>query len=104
MLTAFKAIGIHPPNANVILKRFRTPTPSPIRTPLEQIRPAAAPTKPNWLKAKTLLQSAVKDHRSAKAGALEQEIHQLHVQNKLILHKLQGIKQSIEDKKRKKAK
>ncbi|KAF1364227.1 hypothetical protein EJ07DRAFT_99833, partial [Lizonia empirigonia] len=93
-----------PPNADVILRRFRTPTPSPPRTPLEQTGPAATPTKPNWLKAKTLLRSAVKDYRSAEAGALEQEIHQLHVQNELISHELQGIKQSIEDKKRKKAK
>lgn len=51
-----------------------------------------------------MLRSAVKDHHSAEAGALEQEIHQLHVQNELILHELQGIKQSIEEKKRKKAK
>lgn len=94
----------NPPNADVILRRFRTPTPSPPRTPLEQTGPDATPTEPNWLKAKTLLRSAVKDYRSAEAGALEQEIHQLHVQNELILHELQGIKQSIEDKKRKKAK
>ncbi|KAF1364441.1 hypothetical protein EJ07DRAFT_172453 [Lizonia empirigonia] len=94
----------NPPNADVILRRFRTPTPSPPRTPLEQTGPATTPTEPNWLKAKTLLRSAVKDYRSAEAGALEQEIHQLHVQNELISHELQGIKQSIEDKKRKKAK
>jgi hypothetical protein len=97
-------MNTNPPNADVILRRFRTPTPSPIRTPPEQIGPAAAPIEPNWLKAKRLLRSAVKDYRSAEAGALEQEIHQLHVQNELILHELQGIKQSIKDKKRKKAK
>jgi hypothetical protein len=79
VLKAFEATGIHPPNADVILKRFKTLTPLSLRTPLEQTGPATAPTEPDWLKAKTLLQSAVKDCYSAEARALEQKIHQLYV-------------------------
>jgi hypothetical protein len=55
VLKAFEATGIHLPNADVILVRFKTPTPLSLRTPLEQTGPAAAPTELDWLKAKTLL-------------------------------------------------
>ena len=104
VLTAFETTGIHPPNANVILSRFRTPSPPIIRTPPEQTGPQAASTEPNWLKAKSLLRSVVKDNAGRELGALEQLLHQLHVQLELAQSELQGVKQALANKEKKKRK
>ena len=104
VLKAFEATGIYPPNANVILDRFRTPTPPIVNTPPGQTGPQAASTEPDWLKAKSLLQSVVKDKASDKVGKVEQIIHQLHVQLELAQHELQGVKQASAAKEKKKDK
>ena len=88
MLTAFKATGIHLPNADVILNRFRTPTPQPPATPLGQVGSEAASVEPNWLKTKLLLRSAVKDQDPAAANAVEQRLHHLHLLNELTQHEI----------------
>jgi hypothetical protein len=93
----------NPPNADVILERFTTPTPPPPVTPPEQVGSAAASAEPDWLKAKTLFRSVVKDDAGAKGEALEQVLHQLHVKIELTVHELQGVKQAQDNKKRKKA-
>jgi hypothetical protein len=104
VLTAFKATGIHPPNADVILNRFKTPTPPIISTPPQQTGPQAASTKPNWLKAKSLLRSAVKDKASDEVGMIKQIIHQLHVQLELAKYELKGVKQALTANEKKKDK
>jgi hypothetical protein len=75
VLTAFKATGIHLPNADVILDCFKTLTPLTITTPLLQTRPLAAQDKLNWLRAKLLLRSVAKDNVGGELGALEQVIY-----------------------------
>ena len=65
----------NPPNADVILDRFKTPTPPATTTPPLQTGPSAALEEPNWLKAKSLLRSVVKDNVGGELGALEQVIH-----------------------------
>ena len=103
VLRAFEATGIHPPNADVILERFTTPTPPPPVTPPEQTATTAVPADPDWLKTKTLFRSVVKDDAGAKGEAMEQALHQLHVKLDLTIHELQGVKQAQDNKKRKKA-
>ena len=94
----------NPPNADVVLNRFKTPTPPPVTTPPEQTGPQASTEEPNWLKAKSLLRSTVKDKASSEVGAIEQIIHQLHVQLELAQHELSGVKQALAAKEKKKDK
>ena len=101
VLTAFKTTGIHPPNADVILDRFKTPTPQPPATPPGQVGAQAASTEPNWLKTKSLLRSAVKDQDPAAANAVEQRFHHLHLLNELTQHEIHGLKEAVAAKKRK---
>ena len=97
---AFSTTGIHPPNADVILNKFKLATPLKPASPPEQTTIAAASDKPNWLKAKSLLRAVVKDEADAWLGALEQLIHQLHVQLELVQHELKGAKETLTAKER----
>ena len=63
------------PNADVILNCFKTLTLLATTTPLLQTGPLAALEELNWLKAKLLLRSVVKDNVGRELGALEQVIY-----------------------------
>lgn len=104
MLKAFEATGIQPPNANVILDRFKTTIPLSPATPPEQTETTAASTELDWLKTKTLLQSVVKDNRSPEAKALQQQVHHLHVHLELTRDELQGAINTMSRNKSKKKK
>ena len=65
----------NPPNANVIVNRFKTPTPPPPVTPPEPSELQAAPNSPFWLKTRPLLRSAVEDKQLDAAGAVGQALH-----------------------------
>lgn len=101
---AFEATGIYPPNADVILNRFKTSTPPPPVTPPEPSELQAAPESPSWLKTKSLLRSAVEDKQPDAAGAVGQALHQLHVQFDLLQHENQGLKKALAINKRKRKK
>jgi hypothetical protein len=58
---AFAATGIYPPNADIILNRFKKPPPSPPNTPTETSELKPAPGSPNYLKFATLINRAVRD-------------------------------------------
>uniref|UniRef100_A0ACC2IKC4 Uncharacterized protein n=1 Tax=Boeremia exigua TaxID=749465 RepID=A0ACC2IKC4_9PLEO len=99
--TSFSATGIYPPNADVVLDKLKPP-PSPApATPPEQTAITAAPTEPNWLKAKALLRQTVGSEGSAQLGPLEQAIHQLHVQFELLQHELNEAKEELMKQKQK---
>ncbi|KAJ8110223.1 hypothetical protein OPT61_g6878 [Boeremia exigua] len=99
--TSFSATGIHPPNADVVLDKMKPPTPIEPATPPEQTAITAAPTAPNWLKAKALLRRTVGDKGSTQLGPLEQAIHQLHVQFELVQHELNSAKEELQRQKKK---
>jgi hypothetical protein len=98
---SFSATGIHPRNADVVLDKFKSPTPTELATPPEQTAPTAATTAPNWLKAKALLRKAVGGKGSTQLGPLEQAIHQLHVQFELVQHELSEAKIELATQKKK---
>lgn len=99
--TSFSATGIHPPNADVVLDKLKVPTPPQPATPPEQTAITAAPTAPNWLKAKALLRRTVGGEGSTQLGPLEQAIHQLHVQFELVQHELNEAKEELKKQKKK---
>ncbi|KAJ8109308.1 hypothetical protein OPT61_g7556 [Boeremia exigua] len=93
--TSFLTTGIYPPNADVVLDKLKVPTPPEPATPPEQTAITAAPTAPNWLKAKALLRQSVGGEGSTQLGPLEQAIHQLHVQFELVQHELNEAKEEL---------
>ena len=99
--TSFLATGIYPPNADVVLDKLKPPPSPALATPPEQTAIAAAPTAPNWLKAKALLRRTVGDEGSTQLGPLEQAIHQLHVQFELVQHELNEAKEELKKQKKK---
>lgn len=99
--TSFSATGIHPPNADVVLNKFKSPTPVETATPPEQTTRTTVPTEPNWLKAKAMLRQAVGGEGSTQLGPLEQSIHQLHVQLELVQHELNKAKEELSKQKKK---
>jgi hypothetical protein len=98
VLKAFSATGIHPPNANVILDRFRTATPETAATPPEQTALSSSPGEPLWLKAKSLLRSATKGDDAIAADALAQYIHRLSVQNQILQQQLNSAQEALTEK------
>ena len=94
---SFKATGIFPANANVILNRFETEKPT---TPPEQVIQVTESGEPTWLKAKLLVRSSVKDINSAEAQELVQHLHSLHVEKELLEHQLDGVKEALTRKKK----
>ena len=90
-----------PPNADVILDRFTREKPT---TPEQQLIPDYSTKEPHWLKAKSLLRSAVQDNDSAAAEALEQYIHHLSVKNVLLQYELDGAQEALCEKEKMKDK
>jgi hypothetical protein len=104
VLSAFESTGINPPDADVILDRFKRPpplpTPSPPATPPAQTEPQPALSEPNWLRCKSDLNRAVKYGDVEAANSVIQQVHQYHVLNELKDHQIQGFKDAAEAKKR----
>jgi hypothetical protein len=79
VLQSFKATGIFPMNAQVILKWFnKTQSDSP-NTPISQHKG----NETSWNKLHCLYNNAVKDTGSASAKELSGALHSLQVNNKL---------------------
>jgi hypothetical protein len=98
---SFSATGIHPPNADVVLDKFKLPTPAEPATPPGQTAVSNTPAAPNWLKAKSLLREVVGEEGYNQLGPLEQSIHQLHVQFELVQHELEEAKTELATQKKK---
>ena len=99
VLSAFTATGISPPNADVILNRFRHTSQS-CSPPISS--GTSAYSGEDWLKACSLLRAEVKDPRSRGARKLGQTIHHLSIQNELLNEEIAGLKKTLHLQKKKK--
>ena len=99
ILTSFKSTGISPPNPTPILNRFAYNQDSGHSS-------SSGLSDHDWRKMDRLVRSAVKDQGSQEAQKLRQSLHHLSVQNELLKHEIEGIKQvlSTKQKRRKKGK
>ena len=81
---AFRCTGIQPQDADVVLEKFKNTTPkSPSTTPEPTgLKPASEP--PSWRKTQRLLKRAREEDRSSADEALNQALHQLHVQLEVV--------------------
>jgi hypothetical protein len=101
---AFRCTGIHPPDADVVLESFKNTTPkSPSTTP-EPTGLKPAPEPPSWRKTQRLLKRAREEDKSSADEALDQALHQLHVQLEVVQHRVTGLEEALSMNKKKKRK
>ncbi|KAF7578355.1 hypothetical protein PtrM4_025950 [Pyrenophora tritici-repentis] len=97
ILKAFEATRIWPIDANVILRRF-TSTPEAERSSLSGL------SNNDWRKLNQLVRAAVKDTQQTEFKKLRLSVHHLSVQNELLKHKNEGLKEALQHKQKHKKK
>jgi hypothetical protein len=97
ILKSFKATGIAPLNPNVVLKRFSNTT-------LDKQESRESSTSVlstfNWRKMEQLVRVAVKDQATTEAKKLSRLLHSLQVQNELLHHENNGLREALAVKKK----
>ena len=97
ILKAFEASGIWPMDANVILRRFAS-------TPEAERSSSSGLSDYDWRKLDQLVRVAVNDSHQYKARKLRSSVHHLSIQNKLLKHENEGLKEALQHKKKHKKK
>jgi hypothetical protein len=91
ILKAFEATGLSPLNPEVILKRFdRQPT-----LGSSSDSDSSTLSASHWRKIESLVREVAKDRRDPRAQKLSQAYHQISVQNSLVKHEAQGLRQAV---------
>jgi hypothetical protein len=98
ILKSFKATGIWPMNADVILKRFSNTPPISDRgqSPSSRLSPT------DWIHMERLIRLAVADKTSKETKQLSGSLHHLQVQNELLHHKCKGLEAALKIRKKRK--
>jgi hypothetical protein len=96
VLQNFKATGIFPMNAQVILEQFNKTQSNSPNTPISQHKG----NDTSWNKLQFLYNNAVKDTSSASAKELSGALHSLQVNHELYIYKIQGLRQSLTTKRK----
>ena len=85
-----------PGSADVVLRRFRTPTPEQATSPeISQQGDGSS-----WKDLQNLIKVAVKDKADPTAKALSASMHSMQVQNELLNHENQGLRAVIATKRK----
>ena len=97
VLSSFEATGISPLNADVILNRFiySTPDEQDSRESSTSVLSAS-----DWRKMDRLIRLAVKDRATDEAKKLSRSLHSLQVQNELLHHENNGLREALVTKKK----
>jgi hypothetical protein len=97
ILSSFRATGISPPDPDPILDRFTHKEESGNSS-------SSGLSDHDWRKMDRLIQSAVKDQGSQDTKKLRQSLHHVSVQNELLKHEIDGLKEALSIKKKRKKK
>jgi hypothetical protein len=95
---AFEATGIYPPNRDVILKRFNKEASSSDESSTSVL------SGQDWLKIESLIRKSTRDESTKEAKKLRRSLHHISVQNELLHHEIQGLKEALMVKKKHKKK
>ena len=101
ILSSFEATGIAPLNPNIILDRFTNTTPE---DPESRESSVSVLSGEDWRKMERFVRSAVKDQSSKDTRKLSRSLHHISVQNELLHHEIDGLKEAILVKKKHKKK
>jgi hypothetical protein len=93
---AFEATGVEPRNADVVLDRFKT-TPPQLD---EDTEIEAHGDGDSWNALRELFDAAVKDKAKVEAKRLSQSLHSLQVQNELLHHENEGLRDALTTKRK----
>ncbi|RMZ66343.1 pogo transposable [Pyrenophora seminiperda CCB06] len=94
ILSSFRATGVAPPNANVVLQRFKTTT-------LEQdkgLQVRKHGDGDTWKQLRNLFDVVAKDIPKVEAKQLSSSLHSLQVQNELLHHENKGLRTALSTK------
>jgi hypothetical protein len=97
ILTAFQATGISPMDPNTILDRFTNTAPEQQGSRQSSTSGLSASY---WRKMDRLVRVAVKDTATEEAKKLRGSLHSLQVQNELLHHENQGLREALTVKKK----
>jgi hypothetical protein len=97
MLKAFEATGIWPMDASVILRRFAS-------TPEAERSSSSGLSDNDWRKLDRLVRVAVKDTQQEESKKLSLSLHHISVQNELLKHENEGLREALQHKKKHKKK
>ncbi|KAF2683601.1 DDE-domain-containing protein [Lentithecium fluviatile CBS 122367] len=97
ILSSFRATGISPPDPDPILDRFT-------RSQESRESSLSSLSDHDWRKIDRLIRSAVKDQSSRDTQKLCQSLHHLSVQNELLHHDINGLRQALATKQKRKKK
>ncbi|RYN26376.1 hypothetical protein AA0115_g7097 [Alternaria tenuissima] len=95
---SFEATGIHPPNPDVVLKKFAKEGSD------SEASSTSVLSAEDWLKLKSIVRQEVKDQSSKGVKKLQRSLHHLAAQNTLLHGELKGLRQSLAIKKRREIK
>ena len=91
ILKAFEATGVEPPDADAVLRRFKTTTPEQD----EGLEFREHGDSSTWKQLRNLFDAAVKDTAKVEAKQLSASLHSLQVQNELLHHENQGLRNAL---------
>jgi hypothetical protein len=100
VLKAFEATGVVPPNADAILKRFKNTTSDGTTDLISEPKG----NKTSWNQLRKVFDAAVKDKADALTKELSASIHSFQVNNELLNHENEGLRQALTLKKKHKKK
>jgi len=95
VLKAFQATGIHPPDAQVILKRFPTTYSDQGSDNSDSSDTSQASTLSTWIKIHRRFKEVVIDPSDPRTKELAQVLHHLVVQNELLRDQNIGLQESL---------
>jgi hypothetical protein len=94
---AFEATGICPMNADVVVQRFSNKDDDKSELRPSTLLPA------DWRQMDRLIRSGVKDTAAEDSRKLSRTLHQLQVQNEVLQHENNGLRDTLTAKKQRKA-
>ena len=95
---AFECTGIVPRNRDAILKRFDQEASSSDESSTSVL------SGKDWLKIESLIRQSTRDESSKESKKLRRSLHHISVQNELLHHEIQGLKEALLVKKKHKKK
>jgi hypothetical protein len=94
ILSSFKATGINPPNAEVILQKFQQEASSSDESSSSVL------SGDDWLKIESIIRQEVKDFNNKEVKKLRRSLHHLSAQNSILRGENQGLRAALKIKKR----
>jgi hypothetical protein len=97
ILRSFEVTGISPLQPDVILQRFAKDTPEASDSSTSS---SSVYSGKDWLKIETLLRKVARDETSKELKKLSRSLHHISVQNLLLHHENQGLKEALKTQKK----